>query len=156
MIERMELNKLPKIAKKSGKRRGRGIGSGKGGHTVGRGSKGQKSKGKVPLVFEGTKIKKSLLKRLPLLRGKGRLAPRKKSLVVNVKYLNLFSPKEEVTVLSLRKHGIIPNEGISTGVKILGEGELNIPLVVKLPVSQGAKKKIEKAGGSVQNGKENK
>lgn len=32
----------------------------------------------------------------------------------------------------------------------LGEKELTIPLVVKLPVSAGARKKIEKAGGAVE------
>ena len=35
------------------------------------------------------------------------------------------------------------------GVKILGDGEINIPLTVKLLCSKGAKAKIEKAGGKV-------
>lgn len=147
----MKLEKLPKIKTKKKKRIGRGIGSGKGGHTVGRGAKGQKARGKVPLLFEGTKIKKSLLKRLPLLRGKGKFKPvSKKSIVVNLKYLNLFSPKEEVTVKTLSEKGIIKLEdGKALGVKILGEGKLNIPLKVLLPCSKGAKKKIEEAGGKV-------
>lgn len=148
----MKLNKLPKIKSKTKKRVGRGIGSGKGGHTVGRGAKGQKARGKVPLLFEGTKIKKSLLKRLPLLRGKGKFKPvSKKPAVVNLKYLNLFSPKDEVTLKTLEGKGIIKIEkGLPGNVKILGEGKLNIPLVVKLPCSKGAKIKIEKAGGKVE------
>ena len=74
----MDLSSLPKITKRAAKRVGRGYGSGKGGHTSGRGSKGQKARGKLPLTFEGTKVKKSLIKRLPLQRGKGKLKPQKK------------------------------------------------------------------------------
>ena len=55
----MKLNKLSKTANKKKKRVGRGYGSGKGGHTVGRGAKGLKARGKVKLTFEGTKTKKS-------------------------------------------------------------------------------------------------
>ncbi len=64
--------KLPKIVARGKKRVGRGRGSGKGGHTVGRGQKGQKARGKVGVLFEGMKMKKSLIKRLPLQRGKGK------------------------------------------------------------------------------------
>jgi len=145
------LNNLPKITEKPKKRLGRGIGSGKGGHTVGRGNKGQKAREKISLIFEGTKIKKSLLKRLPLLRGKGKFKPlSKKPLEINLKYLNLFSANEEVNLESLSKKRIINLEdGRKRGVKILGEGEINIPLKVTLPCSKGAKEKIEKAGGTV-------
>lgn len=66
----MDLAKLPAIVTKGKKRVGRGLGSGKGGHTTGRGAKGDKVRGKVPLYFEGTKMRKSLIRRLPLLRGK--------------------------------------------------------------------------------------
>jgi len=55
----MNLNNLKKTTKSSKKRVGRGYGSGKGGHTSGRGSKGAKSRGKIPLDFSGTKSKKS-------------------------------------------------------------------------------------------------
>ncbi len=147
----MKLEELPKITKRSGKRVGRGYGSGKGGHTSGRGSKGQKARGKVNLIFEGTKIKKSLLKRLPLWRGKGRFKAHNKPVVVNVKYLNLLPAKEEVTIETLIKYGIIPDSKVAIyGIKILGEGDLSVPLIVKLPVSKGAKEKIEKAGGKVE------
>lgn len=53
------------------------MGSGKGSHTSGRGQKGQKSRGKIHVLFEGMKMKKSLLKRLPLMRGKGKFRSRK-------------------------------------------------------------------------------
>jgi len=68
---------LPKVVQKSKKRVGRGRGSGKGGHTVGRGQKGQRTRGKISVLFEGMKVKKSLLKRLPLARGKGKFHPKR-------------------------------------------------------------------------------
>lgn len=74
----MKLNNLPKTTSRKRKRLGRGYGSGKGGHTVGRGAKGHKARGKVGLLFAGTKTKKSLLKGLPLQRGKGKLKAKKK------------------------------------------------------------------------------
>lgn len=63
---------LPKIVARPNKRVGRGMGSGKGSHTSGRGQKGQKSNGDLHILFEGLKMKKSFLKRLPLQRGKGK------------------------------------------------------------------------------------
>lgn len=145
------LNKLPSTTSPRKKRIGRGIGSGKGGHTVGRGAKGQKAKRTMPLLFEGTKTKKSLLKRLPLLRGKGKFKGQSlKPIIVNLKYLSLFDSGEEITLEALAKKSIInQKEGDKYGVKILGEGELKISLKVKLPCSKGAEKKIKKAGGEV-------
>lgn len=71
------MTNLPKVVQKSKKRLGRGMGSGKGSHTVGRGQKGQKARGGVHILFEGFKMKKSLIKRLPLARGKGKFHPKK-------------------------------------------------------------------------------
>jgi len=147
----MELNKLPKTTKRKKKRLGRGYGSGKGGHTVGRGAKGLKARGKVKLTFEGTKTKKSFLKRLPLQRGKGKFKSLKpKPLVVNLKYLNLFKKGEKVNLKSLVEKGIIAaDEAKKQGVKILGDGDLQVDLTVELPTSKSAAKKIEKAKGKV-------
>lgn len=147
----MKLESLPRKTRKAKKRVGRGIGSGKGGHTVGRGQKGQKARKKMPLLFEGTKVKKSLVKRLPLLRGKGKFKTSgKKPIVVNLKFLNLLPEGAEVTVENLIKHGLVQEEQAKAfGVKILGEGDLARPLTVKLPTSSGARKKIEKVGGKV-------
>ena len=66
----MTLNTLTKIKDKPKKRVGRGYGSGKGGHTSGRGAKGQKARSKVPLYFEGAPMRKTLIRRVPMLRGK--------------------------------------------------------------------------------------
>jgi large subunit ribosomal protein L15 len=146
----MKLKKLPKTTKKSKKRVGRGYGSGKGGHTAGRGQKGQKSRSKVGLLFEGTKMRKSLIRRLPMHRGKRKFKSLKqKPIIINVKYLNLFKSGTEVTIASLVKNGLVAQEAEKVGVKILGDGKLEKKLKVFLPVSQGAKKKIEKAGGKV-------
>jgi len=148
---KMKLSDLPKTTQDTKKRIGRGHGSGRGGHTSTRGNKGQKSRGKIGLFFEGTKIKKSLLKRLPLFRGKGKFKPlRPSSFVVNLKYLNIFKAQEQVTAKSLIEKGILAKDlPETTEVKILGDGEISIPLTVLLPTSKKAKEKIEKAGGKV-------
>jgi len=147
----MNLNNLKKTTKSSKKRVGRGYGSGKGGHTSGRGSKGAKSRGKIPLDFSGTKSKKSLFKRLPLQRGKEKLkAIKNKPLIVNLSYLSLFKKDDKVDKDSLAKLGIVDSKQAEKfGVKILGDGKLEIALKVDLPCSKSAKKKIEKAGGKV-------
>lgn len=148
----MKLSKLPKTTKRGKKRLGRGYGSGKGGHTVGRGAKGAKARGKVRLYFEGAAAGASLIKRLPLLRGKGKHKSfKRKSVIINVKHLNVLPKSSVVDIKSLLKYKVIDEaEAKKHEVKILGDGELKIPLIVKLPCSSGAKKKIEKAGGKVQ------
>lgn len=144
----MKLHNLPKLVEPSKKRLGRGHGSGRV-KTAGRGTKGQKARGKIKPAFEGGQL--PLIKKLPLQRGKGRnKALRHGPVIVNVKYLNLLSKDSEVTIETLIKAGIIKNdEARSLGVKILGDGELKIPLKVNLPCSNGARAKIEKAGGEI-------
>lgn len=146
-----KLNKLPKTTKRKKKRVGRGYGSGKGGHTSGRGAKGLKARNKVSLTFEGTKTKKSFLKRLPMRRGKGKFKSlKKKPLVINLKYLNLFKKGDRVNLSSLVKKRIVAaSEAEKNGVKILGDGDLRTALTVELPTSKSAAKKIEKAGGKI-------
>lgn len=152
----MRLEKMPKTGKSGKKRRGRGYGSGRGGHTTGRGAKGAKARGKVGLTFAGTKIKKSLIQRLPLRRGKGKFKPLKPSpLVVNLKHLSLLPKGTTVDAERLIKEGIVDGgDARRFGVKILGEGELKNPLRVALPTSKSAAAKIEKAGGKVVSPKE--
>lgn len=147
----MKLSELPKSTKKNPKRVGRGYGSGRGGHTSTRGDKGQRSRGKIGLFFEGTKIKKSLLKRLPLFRGKGKFKSRQPLLfVINLKYLNVFKEQEEVSVRSLKDKGLLAKDFPDNArIKVLGDGEIKVPLTVLIPTSKGAKEKIEKAGGRV-------
>jgi len=146
----MKLNELPKTTEKSKKRVGRGYGSGKGGHTSGRGQKGQKSRSKVGLLFEGTKMRKSLIKRMPFLRGKGKLKSfRTQPIIINIKYLNLLPKGSLVNIKLLVKHGLIKAGDAKCGVKILGDGKLEKALTVELPTSKSAAEKIKKAGGKV-------
>lgn len=141
---------LPKIVQKSGKRVGRGIGSGKGGHTSGRGQKGQKTRNKIHILFEGTKVKKSLIKRLPLRRGKDKFKAKGKPLIVKLSLLNLYGTGEEVSLESLIKKNIVQEEDAKVfGVKILGDGELKKKLTIKVPISKSAAKEIEKVGGKI-------
>ncbi|MCL5797259.1 MAG: 50S ribosomal protein L15 [Patescibacteria group bacterium] len=145
----IELNKLSKIAKRGKKRLGQGHGSGRG-KTAGRGTKGQKARGKMSMTFSAGNL--SLVKRLPLIRGKLRnQSILKKKLPVNVKFLNFLPENSEVDLDFLIKNHIVKEDVKETGVKILGDGELKIALTVKLPCSIGARKKIEKAGGKVEN-----
>jgi large subunit ribosomal protein L15 len=144
-------NKLPKVKTKSKKRVGRGYGSGKGGHTAGRGQKGQKSRSGLHILFEGVKVKKSFIKRLPLKRGKGKFKAKNKPIVVKTRYLNLFPTGSKVTLESLIKRGIVKEKDAEKyGVKILGDGEVTKKLTVLVPTSKSAAKNIEKAKGKVE------
>jgi len=130
------------------KRVGRGYGSGKGGHTSGRGQKGQKSRGGVGVLFEGVKVRKSLLNRLPFQRGKGKFKAKAKPVIVNLEALNILKDGSKVTVESLVAARIIKlNDAKSYGVKILGNGKLEKKLTILLPISKSAIKKVEEAGG---------
>lgn len=141
---------LPKVKTRSKKRVGRGYGSGKGGHTAGRGQKGQKSRSKIHILFEGVKVKKSLIKRLPLRRGKGKFKAKKKPLIVKMDYLNILPSNSKVNLETLVKHGVVnEKEAKEYGIKILGNGGVSKKLTVEVPISNSAAKGIEKAGGKV-------
>ncbi|HVA96897.1 MAG TPA: 50S ribosomal protein L15 [Candidatus Acidoferrales bacterium] len=145
----MNLSNITKIKARSKKRVGQGHGSGRG-KTAGRGTKGQKARNKVAIYFEGGAL--PLTKRLPFLRGKGRnRSLQAKPYAINVVALNVFPKGSVITIESLAKQGIVQLElAKQKGVKILGDGDLQIALTVKLPVSKGAEEKIKKAGGTVE------
>ncbi len=146
----MELNKLQTIKNKSKRRLGQGHGSGRV-KTSGRGTKGQNARSKRPLSFEGGAL--PLTKRLPFRRGKGRNKVfKKKPIIVNVKVLNLLKANAVVDLKSLISNNIVEEQDALTyGIKILGDGEIKKALTIKLPISKGAAKKIEKAGGKIEN-----
>ena len=136
----MTLEKLTKTTSGSKKRLGRGYGSGKGGHTSSRGQKGQKSRGKLPVYFEGSKMRKTIIRRLPMLRGKLKFsAGKNKPVIINLKDLAGWPKETPVTVESLVKAGWI-TQGAT--VKLLGDGELKEKLKIDLPMSQSAAKKV--------------
>ncbi len=144
----MNLAQLPKTTTKGKRRLGQGHGSGRV-KTAGRGTKGQKARGKIPLFFEGGAL--SLIKRMPFHRGKGRNKIfRKKPLVVNLAGLSAFPMGAVVDMEALIKAHIVDKKEANTyGVKILGDGIIKTSLTIKLPVSKQAATKIEKAGGTI-------
>jgi len=125
---------------------GRGHGSGNG-KTAGRGQKGQKSRsgGRTRIGFEGGQM--PLYRRLP---KRGFTNRNTKEIVgINVSQLQCFEDGAVVTVESLVECGIVSNP--RDGVKILGNGELTKKLTVKVNAfSEGAKAKIEAAGGTTE------
>ena len=140
------MTNLPKVVGNRKKRVGRGYGSGKGGHTVGRGQKGQKSRTKIGVLFEGVKVKKSLLKRLPFQRGKGKNKGGKRPVIVNVEALNILPAGSKVTIDTLIKAKIVDEKDARAyGVKILGNGKLEKKLIIEVPASKSVLKFLEKS-----------
>ena len=125
------------------KRKGRGPGSGLG-KTAGRGQKGQKARsgGQIHPMFEGGQM--PLHRRIPK-RGFTNIN-RVEYQIVNVHSLDRF--EGDVTVESLHEAGLISS--LRKPVKVLGQGEVEKALKVEAHAfSQGAREKIEAAGGSV-------
>ncbi|MFP4016671.1 MAG: 50S ribosomal protein L15 [Halanaerobiales bacterium] len=134
-------------SKKKRRRKGRGMGSGRG-YTSGRGANGQnaRSGGGVRPTFEGGQT--PLFRRLPK-RGFNNIFKKEFS-EINVYQLNRFNADEEITVDKLVACGLIDNVAKS-GLKILGDGEIDKALVVKANAfTKSAKEKIEAAGGKAE------
>ena len=128
------------------KRVGRGTGSGMG-KTATRGHKGQnaRSGGGVRPGFEGGQT--PLFKRLPK-RGFSNVN-RVEYAVVNVSDLNVFEAGSVVDVAALKAKGLVKK--VYEGVQVLGNGEINVALTVKVAkVSESAIQKISAAGGTIE------
>ncbi len=125
-----------------------GIGESSGhGKTSGKGHKGQKARsgGSIRLGFEGGQM--PLIRRLPK-RGFNNAAFRKEYAIVNLDDLNEFEAGATVNEQALRESKHI--RGNFAGIKILGRGELKHGLTIEADkVSESAREKIEKAGGTV-------
>lgn len=142
------LSSLTTTVQKRKKRLGRGAGSGKGAKS-GRGTtRHQKTRTDIPLHFEGGQNR--MVKRFPLLRGKGRnKVVAAKPVLISLTQLGTFKKGEVVNLESLLKKRIIKEREIGRGAKIVSNGELKTALTVELLVSQSAQKHIENAGGTV-------
>lgn len=146
MIEQHKL-KPPAGSKHERKRVGRGDGSGHGSYS-GRGCKGQKSRsgGGVRLGFEGGQL--PLIKRLPRKRGFVNIFKAEYS-IVNVGDLKKFPPNSNVGLQELFEVGLV--KSLEHPVKILGDGDIDRPLVVKAnKFSAAAEQKIMAAGGKAE------
>ncbi|HVN26089.1 MAG TPA: uL15 family ribosomal protein [Candidatus Paceibacterota bacterium] len=144
----MHVHQLPSIQKKT-QRIGR---SGKRGSYSGRGVKGQKSR-------SGHRIRpaeRDLIIRLPKMRG---FRNKQKDINEHVLNLNLLAARLQsrakgpaplaVNHELLREAGLL-HKNFRGIVKVLGTGDIAFPIAVAgLKVSESAKAKIQKAGGSV-------
>jgi large subunit ribosomal protein L15 len=144
----MKLNELSPSAgsRKTRKRLGRGVGSGQG-KTAGRGTKGQNSRsgGGVRPGYEGGQM--PIHRRLPK-RGFTNIF-KKTIAIVNIRDLSRFESGSVVDEAALVGAGLI--RGKRDGIKLLGNGEIDFSLTVRLPlVSKSAKDKVEAAGGKVE------
>lgn len=135
-------------SRKAAKRLGQGIGSGTG-KTAGKGHKGHKARagGGVRPGFEGGQM--PLVRRVPK-RGFNNARFTKEYQIVNVASLSSrFEGGREVAAQDLLNAGLIRN--LSQPVKLLAKGDVDKAFTVKVnAVSEGAKKKIEAAGGKVE------
>ena len=128
------------------KRVGRGQGTGRG-KTATRGHKGSKSRSGygVRPGFEGGQM--PLQRRLPK-RGFNNIF-RQEYTIVQVKALETLEAGSRVDREALIQAGLIDKRTIQ--VKVLANGELTKSLTVAVDkVSEGARKKIEAAGGTVE------
>ncbi|CEJ42723.1 50S ribosomal protein L15 [Umezakia ovalisporum] len=143
----MRLNdvKPQKGSKKRRRRVARGISAGQGA-SAGLGMRGQKSRSgsSTRPGFEGGQ--QPLYRRLPKLKGFP-IVNRKIYTTINVDKLASLPANTEVTLTSLKQAGIIT--AAKGPLKILGNGDLNVPLKVQAAAFTGqARSKIEAAGGS--------
>ena len=143
----MQLNDLhpARGARKAAKRVGRGAGSGTG-KTAGRGHKGQRSRsGRNSVVgFEGGQM--PLQRRLP----KFGFISRKARLAGEVRVGDLARLDVDTIDLAALKAAKLVARRVKRA-KIIAAGELDKSVVVKgLPVTPGARKVIEAAGGKVE------
>ena len=145
-MKKMQFHHLkPSEGSKSKKIRvGRGEGGCRG-KTAGRGTKGTGARGTVPTRFEGGQT--PLYMRLPKLKGL-KNNPKMSYSVVNLSDITKKDWEGEISPDTLREKGLTKKKGL---IKILGEGEVETPLEVKInAISSNAKRKIEDAGGSVE------
>ncbi len=127
------------------RRVGRGISAGQGA-SGGFGMRGQKSRsgrGTRP-GFEGGQL--PLYKRVPKLKHFP-VINRQEYTTINVGKLNSLPANSTVTLSSLMEVGLITTDDGS--LKVLGDGELTVPLNVSaVAFTAGARAKIEAAGGT--------
>lgn len=150
----MQIHELKVKAKKSKKRIGRG---GKRGTYSGKGNKGQKARsgGNVDPLFQGGST--SLMKRLKKVRGFKAINPKKNVLKLS-QIEKSFTDGEIVSLVTLVEKKIFRKSEIKNGVKVLSTGELKkkVTIAKEILVSEAAVEAIKKAGGKIEEAKEEK
>lgn len=142
------LHVLPSTTEAQKKRRGRGYGSGKGGHTSGRGAKGMRARksGEAPLWFEGGQL--PMIKRMPMQRGKGRFNVLTPSAMVTLNDLQKMTG-DVITLDTLKLAGVIDHR--FKKAKIVANGRIERAVTVQgIAVSSTAEQRIVAAGGRVE------
>ena len=138
--------KPAKGSQKARKRVGRGPGSGHG-KTSCRGHKGQNSRsgGGAPLGFEGGQM--PLTRRLPK-RGFTNIF-KKRYALINITDLAIFDKDSIVDESALVEKGLVGK--VYDGIKLLGNGEIDKPITLKVHKwSKAAMDKIVAAGGKIE------
>ncbi|MBI2337068.1 MAG: 50S ribosomal protein L15 [Deltaproteobacteria bacterium] len=146
MAKLLQHLEAPAGANQTRKRLGRGESSGLG-KTSGRGHKGQKSRagGYHKKSFEGGQM--PLVRRVP--KSGFTNIFRKTYAIINLKDLNLVPQGKVVDIAYLQEIGKIKK--VESGLKVLGEGELKVPLTIKAKhFSKTALAKIKQAGGTAE------
>ncbi len=140
---------LHTIVREIPNRKSRQVGrGGKRGKTSGRGTKGQNARA-------GAKFRPALrdaIKKLPKLRGYAFNSHRPKAVAINLNELEtVISAGDIITKAYLVEKNLLQKSMAKTPIlKILGTGEITKAIKLEgLLVSETAKAKIEKAGGSV-------
>ncbi len=148
----MDLSNLKpaKGSTRTRKRIGRGVGSGYGGHSSTKGTKGQKARtgASIPIWFEGGQM--PLQRRIPKFGFKNRsrveYRPINLARVAELIEQGTFSAEKVITPQAMVKAGLARK---SDRIKILGAGEITQAVFVRAHAFSGsAREKIEAAGGS--------
>jgi large subunit ribosomal protein L15 len=152
-------NELSNLSPSAGSRKkamrvGRGEGSGKG-KTAGRGMKGQRARGTVPIGFEGGQM--PLHRRLPKRGFKNIHAVHYYEMTLD-RIEGAFEAGDTVDIRSLKEKGLISSKIEKNGkllktakLKILGNGELTKSLtIVAEKFTASASEKIAAVGGTAQ------
>ena len=146
---------LKDLKRKNPNKRSTKVGrGGKRGKTSGRGHKGQNARAgnsKRPEI-------RDIIKKVPKLRGHGKHGNKNKAIIVSNLPVNLslidkkYSDGEKVNPTSLLEKNIIKKQsGKLPRVKVLGNGEISKKVTIAdCMISRTALKKIESAGGSVE------
>jgi large subunit ribosomal protein L15 len=74
---------------------------------------------------------------------------KKEYTLINISNLNRFEPETLLDIEALKNAGLV--KSLKEEVKLLGDGEISHPIVIKVhKVSKSARAKIEAAGGKVE------